>query len=133
MREIKFRAWTGLKMEYDIIVGRFGAFYVSAGDAGDGLDPRDKGSLTIFNTIFSDTTPIMQYTGRKDKNGKEIYEGDNLFCKAQNYKGQVFFYNGSFMSDCCGFGETELSNINSEDIEIIGNIHENGELLNDVE
>lgn len=75
-RELKFRAWNGMELVYDITVGRFGNFYVNPGDKKNGLDPKDSASLTPFNTKYPDSVPIMQYAGLKDKAGKEIYEGD---------------------------------------------------------
>lgn len=74
---------------------------------------------------------LMQYTGLKDKTGKEIYAGD-LLKDEQGNIGKVFWQNsqahfainwqrkdGSYDTDCCfGYGE------------VIGNIYENPELLN---
>ena len=77
---------------------------------------------------FSDID-LLLYTGVNDKNDKEIYDGDILKCEAQNYIGKVWFANGSFMTDCEGFGDHPISGTNSDDFEKIGNIHENPELL----
>jgi len=74
--ENEFRVWNGMEMVYDVMVGKFGAFYVNPGAKGDGLDEKDSASLTPFNTKYSDTTPVMRNTGLKDKNGNKIFQGD---------------------------------------------------------
>ena len=87
------------------------------------------------------------YTGLKDKNGKEIYEGDYFVIPdypfyndgLRNYIGEIYWddtnyqwaYGVHVVSDrvrgaACGGG---IYDIIHTDIEIIGNIHENPELL----
>jgi uncharacterized phage protein (TIGR01671 family) len=71
---------------------------------------------------------LMQFTGLKDKKGKEIYEGDILKCDIKPYGheflGRIVFMNGGFCID----GGIPI-NINGFGIEIVGNIYENPELL----
>ena len=80
---------------------------------------------------------LMQYTGLKDKKGKEIYEGDILswlnFYGKEIYRHEVIFQNGAFKLKgpnsvfkqmIKNFPITDL-----KDIEIIGNIYERPELV----
>lgn len=134
LREIKFRAWNGAEMVYDITVGRFGAFYVNPGAKKDGLDEKDGASLTQLNTKYPDTTPVMQYTGLKDKNGKEIYEGDLVGLNEPDNAWQVDFYTPK--AAYVIWSETPYNNFvlteaffRRNKVEVIGNIWEHPELL----
>lgn len=80
-----------------------------------------------------DSIPLMQYTGIKDKNGKEIYEGDVVeyqhheeMKEVLRQRSSIGFSEGSFV--CPEWGEF-VSDSQLEDCEVIGNIYENPELL----
>lgn len=137
MRELKFRVWDGTEMVYDVTVGRFGVFYVNPGDKGDGLDPNDYASLTPNTTKYLEHAAVMEYTGLKDKNGKEVWEGDIVKCSSgcphviewrdeiggKYGGGMPGWYLSGLLS---GYGEG-YAWIGSE--EIIGNVYQNPELL----
>jgi uncharacterized phage protein (TIGR01671 family) len=138
MREIKFRVWNGREMVYDITVGRFGVFYVNP--TNNGLDFNDSASITPFTTKYHKDTPLMQYTGLKDKNGKEIYEGDIVhfradYCpvdKPSGYIDAVVEFIGVGFALVSGEHvysiEEETDEFNHRS-EVIGNIHQNPNLL----
>lgn len=79
---------------------------------------------------------IQQFTGLKDKRGKEIFEGDIVKFIYTTYEheyeeeiGEVYFENGMFMfSRSCEFCTADC-NFREESLEIVGNIFENPELI----
>lgn len=139
MREIKFKAWDGRAMFYPTQITFPGGGTWSV-EKGRGISIQNQPHITL-----------MQYTGLKDKNGKEIYEGDIVRCfdgEDECDVGEVKF--GKFVSSHeagyskhkkhQGFfvvqknGEQVWDNV-GEDIEweetrVIGNIYENPEQLN---
>jgi uncharacterized phage protein (TIGR01671 family) len=80
---------------------------------------------------------LMQFTGLKDKNGKEIYEGD-ILAAPHTYNIEIIYKNGGFLMEFFDdIGEKCEYHLNKElieqdDLEIIGNKYENPELLGDV-
>ncbi len=136
MREIKFRAWhknSRIMYWFDLLWGN--THGVGSGYIGMLLFGNDmKYTLHNDNRIPIDPAEceLIQYTGLKDKNGKEIYEGDIVkytkFYVYGNTDGvtkmlTVEFYKGSFtymdiLTEPIGF-----------QAEVVGNIYENPELL----
>jgi uncharacterized phage protein (TIGR01671 family) len=113
MREIKFRHFQGKFMSNNL----------------QPLDIRDENFRTVL--INSNGHGIwMQYAGLKDKNGKEIYEGDIIsmteYGMHKNFT--VEFKDGAFYPlvleqwGCC-------NGFYNNDTEVIGNCYENPELL----
>ena len=85
--------------------------------------------ISVKHTI--DYNTIGQYTGLKDKNGKEIYEGDivKIIFKEKDI-GKVIYEHNGFTIDVMNMNRTygRVSFVNNF-MEVIGNIHDNPELL----
>jgi YopX protein len=122
MREIKFRACIGGKM-----LDNF--WLCNDEEKGIGLfDDAGPKQPTLCEKPYT----LMQFTGLKDKNGKEIYEGDIV---RRQWEGQndthheeiyeVYWANGYYLKPQ---PKAHPSHVSS-DVEVIGNIYENPELL----
>ena len=124
----RFRAWLKKKQEMDNEIDHISWLEDELYCIGDG----------ITYMVSAKDLVLMQSTGLKDKNGKEIFEGDIL-----DYKGRkaLVRWHGSYASFIYRFVD-ELQKRNTEwrllylaymKCEIIGNVYENPELLEDKE
>lgn len=130
MREIKFRAWDKKQQQMfshkDLMDFTGGAvpFYRELYHAGIELP-------AILLPINQGHIVLMQYIGRKDKKGREIYEGDII----RDGKGRALEVFWDELSSMWWYLEMKngckchVEHMNWENIEVIGNIFENPELL----
>ena len=144
MRDIKFRCWDTENKEM---------LEVQELDYEDSYNGQPMIRTTMYSDYFdTEDMILMQYVGLKDKNGKEIYEGDIVTGTdypfidegKQNYIGIIVFYDDAasfgYEYQCVRKNKRGISNgINNEfeanenliceNLEVIGNIYDNPELL----
>ena len=115
MREIKFRAWVDKsRMIFSKdTYGDYLDFFTICRQCNDG-----------FGNCY-----LMQYTSLKDKNGKEIYEGDIINHLYHHQKAVIEWINCGLMMKYFDGLKDSMFAIDMEHIEIIGNIYENPQLL----
>ncbi|EIX0104584.1 hypothetical protein MG062_000579 [Listeria monocytogenes] len=124
MREIEFRAWDKEVKEMDYNPSVIEIW-------------QNKPINEQFRLESEEKLVWMQYTGLKDKNGKKIFEGDIVNCKF--FDRMVGDIAGVINFIDCVWAVSDFKNkrlyqlIDVDNIEIIGNIHENPDLLEGTE
>ena len=140
MREIKFRAWD--KEQKVMLLPEHQQFILIPTMPSWGADKhfplKEKiPDIDCFDwasaNLLCGRYEVMQYIGLKDKNGKEIYEGDLIKTK-YGVINQVMMIHGAWSFTGGGsvgaYVSFNMENVDKEkEVEIIGNIHENPELL----
>ncbi len=140
MREIKFRVWDGLDMWYpETLTADNNNTILNL------FNPQKGIKWGLYDSVYENRVAsgehhkLMQYTGLKDKNSKEIYEGD-IVKEVTVYPGKdgltlkfevgfelSAFHLGTRLNTGKFYGDYLLGE--RDNLTIIGNIHENPELL----
>ena len=128
MREIRFRLWDKENKKMIVRDSLYTYFIGLLGDIGR----HDVcGNVTYNNghKFYSEQFETMQYTGLKDKNGKEIYEGDIYHQGDKNILYVVVWHDTSFIGKQLKSSSYAGLTYWLDRIEVIGNIYDNPDLL----
>ncbi len=120
-RKIKFRAW--FEQTHTSRPSSFRWEYISVNEAMD----------LLLESYLKQKSPWLQFTGVKDKHGKDLYEGDIVIGSSMmedNVKGVIKFIDGAFSHSESSIGWEGETLISLKYCEVIGNIYEHPELLN---
>ena len=132
-REIKFRVWDKTRNELFTYINECGVKQLNFNQemAIESVELFEylPSEIFVFKTLDIDDVELMQFTGIKDKNDVEIYEGDIVNFDKVEWGGDdnIHVVTWDKTYGCWCFGGGSISDM--EFREVIGNIHENPELL----
>ena len=121
MRDIKFRVWDGEKMIPAGVIPNVRHLVTTK--------EFDFGSMeAVVQLHETETDTLMQYTGIKDKNGVEIYEGDIVSNSSETFP--IEWQDDAACNSCWSVhGGYSFGANNIESFEVIGNIYENPDII----
>ena len=141
MKEAKFRAWDGTKMIYDVLPFAWDAvikkgFHECLIGSDGAVRPFHDAEFRVQVSMI-DNVIVEQWSGLKDKNREEIYDGDIILWHKKHYIikwNQLhccfgIYENNTFRGELIGNAFPELASFPDTEYEVIGNIHLNLDLI----